>query len=370
MQFDLCDPLRRFELLVPERARTYPPLLNAIYAVSTRHLCRLPQYKTPSGIRYKGQYLRDLTPETAVEYMLRCLPALREFHHACDRETRELVTTTAVILRQCEEIDDEHEHDVSLTAPRRVNFLSIINSVLRSSNPEDLYDRSELLSASYWIAFRQDIYFALRKGHAPELVEIPKHWDKVSPVNKLIIHSSMVARWLFNDRSAEGWCKSKPRLQATKGLTRHAAALKDQESHLEKESSILFEPIITLPPKREEGEIFPKIWFRSAIALTGVQHFLLAKMILIAESPIMGQHSDLRSAYRETEGQVRSIILELCGSALHHPEVPPALVNATLGVNLYGHYFVDYYEREALRNIIQRFKDVCAWPVPRVLQAF
>jgi hypothetical protein len=168
--------------------------------------------------------------------------------------------------------------------------------------------------------------------------------------------------------------------------------LKDEESVIESELREDFNPILSLPPKKEAGEVFPTIWYRSTFAVTGMQHLKIAQMILLAESPSIGfifpspvlhivltragtndpsrQQLDMRTALRNTEGQVRTIVLDLCGIALNHPETPPALLNATLAIHLYGDYFTDSYERKALKGVLRRLKDTCAWPVPEALKAF
>ncbi|KAH6981690.1 hypothetical protein BKA56DRAFT_584309 [Ilyonectria sp. MPI-CAGE-AT-0026] len=362
--FDICDPQSRFQLLVPERARRYPPLRFAIYAVAARHLCRLPELKTPKGIVYHGQLLPNLTPNTAVEYMLKCIPVLKEFHETRDEETRELIVTTAVILRQFEEMEDEDDEETNMGDANgeysstqiygRVNFLAILNEVLRSSNSADLVQRLDLLNASYWIALRQEVYFALRKGYSPQMVEPPVEWADISPENKLVIHTSQVAKWRFDGRSETEWQR-----------------LKEQEKYLDQHVVGGLSPILSLSPDKAKGEVFPAIWYSSTMALTGMQHHMVAKMILTAESPFLGRnHPDARLAYREAEGEVRSLVLDVCGIALQHPGTPPAMVNAALAIQLYGSYFTDPWDREALRGIVQRFKDKRAWPVPKALQTF
>ena len=365
---------------MPERARRYPPLLNAIYAVSARHLVR--KFRTPDGgVLFQGQLLSTLTPSTAVEYMLKCIPVLRGFHEVGDEETRELIVTMAVVLRQFEEMDDDvDENDLVRTsdagspAGGRVNFLSVINAVLRTSRFESFFKDSELLKAAYWVAMRQEIYYALSKGHAPEMAESPQLWDVVSPANRLIVHTSKVAGWLANGKSLDGYCKlSSPKLDpARTKLTPAADTLKDQERLLSHEVGSRLEPILSIPACKEKGEVFPRVWFRSSIALTSMQHFMIARMILLAESPLIGREAttDLRTALRRVEGEVRSHVLHICGAALEHLQTAPALVNAALAISLYGHFFVDEYERRALRGIIDRFRDAQAWPVPRTLEEF
>jgi hypothetical protein len=80
---------------VPVRARQHPPLLYAIFALSARHLSRLPKYGTPQGILYQGQLLPKLTPHDAVEYTLKCIPALRDFHTIQEDEKLESIIATA-----------------------------------------------------------------------------------------------------------------------------------------------------------------------------------------------------------------------------------------------------------------------------------
>ncbi|KAJ4009521.1 hypothetical protein NW752_009111 [Fusarium irregulare] len=350
--FDLVDPQRRYQLVVPERARRYPPLLNAILAMSARHLSRLQKYKTPHGIVYRGQPLPNLTPGTAVEYMLKCIQVLKDFHTTQDGEIRELIVTTAVILRHFEELDDQN-NESGTEVDEGVNFLAILNAVLRSLTADDLSHRRELLNASYWIALRQEVYYALLKGFAPQIVEPPAEWVDISPANKLVSHTNQVAKWLFSDKSEIGWQK-----------------LKEQEQYLEEYVTGRFAPILYRAPDKVSGEVFPTMWFASPIALTGMQHMMIAKMILLAESPLLSQAEDVRAAYRKAEGDVRNLVLEVCGTAVQHPDTQPGLVNATLAIQMYGSYFTDPWEREALRKTVRMFRDCQAWPLPKALRDF
>ncbi|KIL92214.1 hypothetical protein FAVG1_04622 [Fusarium avenaceum] len=297
------SPWRLYQLVVPERARRYPPLLNAILAMSTRHLCRCEKYRTPQGIVYRGQHLPHLSPGSAVEYMLKCIPVLKDFHTTRDGEIRELIVTTAVILRHFEELDDEEEEDSSIETrlDGGVNFLAILNAVLRSLTSDDLVRRRELLSASFWVALRQEVYFALRKGFPPQMVEPPAEWADISPANKLVLHTRQVTKWLFEDKSESGWQK-----------------LKEQEEYLDQHVCGRFTPILFRPPDRVSGEVFPTMWYASPIALTGMQHMMIAKMILVGESPFLSRSEDVRSAYRIAEGEVKKLLLEWRGPTFIH----------------------------------------------------
>jgi hypothetical protein len=67
--------------------------------------------------------------------------------------------------------------------------------------------------------------------------------------------------------------------------------------------------------------------------------------------------------HRKTEFIVRNIVLNLCGIAVDVSKRMPALVNAVISILLYGEYFTDLAERNALLNIIELIKDMRAWPL-------
>lgn len=81
-------------------------------------------------------------------------------------------------------------------------------------------------------------------------------------------------------------------------------------------------------------------------------------------------NSSTRAQWREIENQVRQMILDLCGIGLCHPGCPPALVHAAFGMELYGDYFTDHYERQALRGVVDKFRDARAWPVQNLSKIF
>lgn len=46
------------------------------------------------------------------------------------------------------------------------------------------------------------------------------------------------------------------------------------------------------------------------------------------------------------------------------------LVNAAIGIQLYGDFFTDSYERQALRTVVEKYRDTHAWPVKNLLEMF
>jgi Fungal specific transcription factor domain len=101
----LCDPQRHFATIVPERARSCPPLLNAIFTASARHIYRLDRYKTSRGICYQGRLLSSLTAESAIHYQNECIPHLVHLSNNVEQVRDENLLAAAVILRFYEEVD-------------------------------------------------------------------------------------------------------------------------------------------------------------------------------------------------------------------------------------------------------------------------
>lgn len=66
---------------------------------------------------------------------------------------------------------------------------------------------------------------------------------------------------------------------------------------------------------------------------------------------------------------MRSIVLNICGIGLSHQSLSPALVNAVISIILYGEYFTDPREREALEAVIEKTKAIHAWPMRKLHHA-
>lgn len=173
----------------------------------------MTRYVTTNGFQYDGQPLKGLTAYTAMEYMLACIPALRDFHMITDKEHRKLIVATAIVLRQFEEMEDENDPSV-LAVPDsnsggdcrvQVNFLDIINAIIRSSRDEGNFDRHEFLDVAYWICLRQEVYFAFTQKRSPQMLLAPEQWTNAAAVNKMVMHAAQAAKWLFGDGSLDEW---------------------------------------------------------------------------------------------------------------------------------------------------------------------
>ncbi|CAG8273939.1 unnamed protein product [Penicillium salamii] len=340
--FDHCDELRHFQLVVPRRAENCLALRNAVFAVSARHLCRLPQYMTSRGIMYHGKHLPELTKTTSLEYLLKCIPELIRFHEIQDLTHQENIMAATVILRQYEEMEEElEEGEVGNYANDRVNFLAITHTIIDTmiSAPLD----HPLATAAFWITIRQDVYCALTRQQTPEFRFGPESL-KPSVANTMVIFASEVAKWRWGMKTSHQW-----------------EILKNKQHQLDSEYMHELIPLLDQKANRARGSIFPTIWYMVESQVTAVQHFKLGEMILIAESPFLEKARG--PVHRKAEAQVREIVLFLCGIAVGHPRCQPALVNAVIAITLYGEYFTHSDERDALLGIINQTMSLHAWPM-------
>lgn len=77
-----------------------------------------------------------------------------------------------------------------------------------------------------------------------------------------------------------------------------AERLRNEEEVLIVEAARQFIPIVQRPADRSRGEIFPLVWYGSDIEVTALQHFILARMILVAEDPSLQYEASQKPVLR------------------------------------------------------------------------
>lgn len=144
--------------------------------------------------------------------MLKCIPALSSFPDARDIEYQENIMAAAVILRQCEEMnEDEDERDWDMLGDggghvaHQVNFLHIIRAIIETTVPSSTH--SSLANAVFWVAVRQEIYHFAVRQQAPRIRPDAEKRKNASAINKLVIHLGDVASWLWGEKLYHEWGK-------------------------------------------------------------------------------------------------------------------------------------------------------------------
>jgi hypothetical protein len=373
--FDVADPSRHFTLVVPQRARRCPPLLNAVFTASARHLARMGKYKTADGtIKYAGTRLSTLTGNTALEYHNATLAYLIPLSTDPLEVGNEDLLAAAVVLRFYEELD------ISITGDDAETFLAtfqvLVNAQLtnamnattmladgtfEASTPDGAV--SPFQQACFRMALRQEVTSAFMKQRS---VRLPleawtplRSWSEAEDAvwtDRLVLFCADVLQFCFGDDAA-----------GTRSQTDRWNELKEFQRTWE-----LCKPLTFGPLREQEADgthgVFPLIWLFSEINVSGMQYLDLARILLTVYDPTIPKLGPgAVAAGRRTSASVREIVLEICGLAVSNGSAQPALVMAHLAIAVCGEYFTNEYEQKSMIDLLTELETEHAWPTAKTV---
>ncbi|KAI9820798.1 MAG: hypothetical protein M1827_005169 [Pycnora praestabilis] len=331
LKFDLCDPVRHFALIVPQRAATCPTLLNAIFAASARHLSRTSDYNTYEADRYHQECLKHLIP------MLDDTAAVFD----------ENLLAATVILRFLEEVD------VPLSGADTQSHL--LGTHVFISAQERSAAAGSLRQAAFWVGLRQEIYIAFvnQRSIQPALehCNIDRSFeptDDCTWANRIVVHCAEVLRFCFGEgeHTTVRWADLMQYLQQWSDL---------------KPSS--FTPIFYRESDYSKGQVFPELWYLGDSQVTAIQHHNLSRILLAVYNPKQPRLGPAQKvALRNMEEEVKSNVRSLCGMALSNNKTPPNMVTACMGIAMCGHFFTDRQEQQALVDLLIKTENNHGWP--------
>ncbi|KAI1331706.1 hypothetical protein F5Y16DRAFT_241696 [Xylariaceae sp. FL0255] len=332
---DCCDPVRHFELVVPERSSTSHTLLNAIFAISSRHLSHTTDFDPLASNRYHDECLKQLIPK---------------MNHTSSISDENLFAAT-IILRMLEEMDG------SLTGQDTYSHLLGIHAFV---NVGDRYMiPGSLAAASFWVGLRQEIYIAI-VTQQPVKLSLDRFVvdrslepaDDYTWSNRAIVLVADVlnacfgaipltpSRWRSLNDAAENWTLTRP-------------------------SS--FDPFFYR--ERIPSAAFPEIWHGSSCHIMGIQHHLLAQLFLAQFDPSVPRvGTNRRAAERRMTQRIESLLRRLCGIGMSNQWTPPAMFNACMGIAMFGDQFSDRHDQEALADVLRKTEAAHARPTAAILK--
>ena len=330
--FDLTDPLKHFRHVVPQRAATCPTLLNAIFALSARHLSRVGRYDPLVSNKYHQECLKHLIP------MLDDTTAILD----------ENLLASTIILRHLEEIEvplsgqspsDQQSHLFGAHA-----FITAQEQVSISGG---------LRQAAFWVGLRQEIYVAFvnQRSIIPALTHcnIDRSFDAASDhiwACRMVVLCADVIRYCFGD-----------------GEQSHATYtyLTDSVAQWHNYKPFSFTPVYHRPKGPEN--VIPELWYVQDEVVAGLHHYHLARILLASYNPRIPRLGPGRAvALRTMDDEIRDHVRALCGMALSNRSAPANFTYASMGVTMAGDKFTDRSEQEALLEVLRLCDEQHAWP--------
>jgi hypothetical protein len=373
--------------------------MNAVLCVSATHLNSLPPEKRAHHL----SLLPAFSADTAIYYHTEAIrPLARLTAHSADLRNEDLLAAI-VLLRWHEEVDAPlRAADQDSELFLRVKNLLITEQfkspqLLSHSPPVVQQQRSpsvniapetdgsffspgvfhesrpmNLRQASFWVAFRQEIYtcllkersFAIPLSRCAAFRSFEAAEDAVW-ANRLIVFCADCIEFCYGSIEVDDYGKTIPTLpKSSPDLSRSRwIALKALEGQWEEHLPSSFDPIYSTATEFPEVGFFPELWYVSTCHVTGLQHLELARILLALYDPLRPKVGPgYLSHLRELSASIRNIVRRLCGMALGNQRVPPSLATACLAIAMYGGHFEERHEQEALLDILRNLRVEHGWP--------
>lgn len=413
--FDLCDPDCHFAHVVPRKAREPGPLRNALLTISARSLSRNARFRNAAGIvEWGGRQLPELREELAMTYHNDCIRDLLQMSMDPKKLLDDTLLAAVIALRTDEELslsllgDEEEDQQLFLriasvfinaqvpasiclphsspevfpaffdepSRPRSHSDLSYQisprhhSNVTSPSNQTDIdLGVSGLRQACFWTAFRQELHASfLRQQEVRFPLARCEAFRQLTPAidavwtNRMVTFCADVLEFCYGSSCSDG--KVSPAYTDQERWME----LRNHERNLCAMLPASFEPTFCSESNLTQGVIFPEIWYLESCHVSGTTYIELARMLLEAFNPTRPKlgHGFL-AATNAFVASTKKILFRLCGIALsNHRFCAPSLINACLGISMFGEYFEDPAEQEALLGLLSLMSSRHAYPTHQI----
>ncbi|OJJ67231.1 hypothetical protein ASPBRDRAFT_200391 [Aspergillus brasiliensis CBS 101740] len=362
--FDIGDPSQCFTSIVPQRARTSPPLLDAVLSASARHFSTLPHHHQLQITRRYG-LPRGLTIDepSTLHYHNRCIAHLRSVSTEPNAILDENLLAAVVTLRFYEELDTPFHPHPTTTAIRGLQVFLEAQARPTLTPPgggsdSDSTTKWTLQQSAFWVGVRQEFHMAFtqqRPFRIPlEILDLypapgPTSADHVW-VNALLILAAHVIQFCFD----EG---------ASKSVVTYRELVRKRDEWV-RMCPVSFQAVYYDDGDRDGGA-FPNRWYLDGCHITAAQSLGFIRILLATYNPALlgvrvGRSSRIMM---QTEKEVEEAVWEVCGVAVSNRRWPAGMVIASFAVVVCAEWFDDEGEQERLMGFIREMRRECNyWP--------
>ncbi|GLB18175.1 hypothetical protein AtubIFM61612_008066 [Aspergillus tubingensis] len=355
--FDIGDPSQSFTTIVPQRARTSPPLLDAVLSTSARHFSTLPQdQQLQITRRYGLPHGLTIDEPSTLHYHNRCIAHLRSVSTEPNAILDENLLAAVVTLRFYEELDTPFHPHPTTTAIRGLQVFLEAQARPTLSLTGGGSTSWGLRQSAFWVGVRQEFHMAFTQQRpfriplgildlypAPRATSGDHEW-----VNALLILAAHVIQFCFDEGAARS-------VSAYKRLVER----RDEWARMCPGS---FEAVYS--DDGGDGGGFPNRWYLDGCHIVAAQSLGFIRILLAMYNPLLlGVRVGRSVMMVEMEKEVKQAVWEVCGVAVSNRQSPAGMVIASFAVVVCAEWFDDEGERVRLRGFVREMRRECNyWP--------
>ncbi|KAF4826971.1 Transcription activator AMTR1 [Colletotrichum tropicale] len=332
MWMDFFDPRRPFGTQVPQLAMHNVGLMNAVLALSARHL------SLSSKVGEKDH--QDLNE--ALKYYYKTLHYIQEaMQYDTYKTSLELLATSSIISAY--EMLDGSRQDWE-------RHLKGVHWIQRSQTIHG--DSGGLKQAVWWTWLCQDVWAAFREKRRPFTF-----WRPVKTLDELDPYQ-LAARSVYFFAQVVAFC-SKEDTEAAKNdpIDRVAAAdaLKDQLENWRRHLTAEFQP---LPYAGSVDDVFEPIWIHPPACAIAFQVYYCAHILLLLNVPVLGGLEQ----YTQQRKRLMECVKKVCGIALTLSDYPSSVMCSQC-LYIAGIPLESRRERNCVLGLLEACRERSGWPV-------
>ena len=330
---DIFDPWRHYSILVPRLSMRNVGLLNAILALSTRHLSLNPHLT--QGILY--------TRNDALEYYHSTLKYVQKAMQYDSYNTSDELLATALIISAYEMLDGgRRDWERHLQGVFGIQRSQVIHG-----------DSGGLRGARWWSWLCQDCWAAFRDKRKPFTF-----WKPQRTSFKQMTSWELAARSLFVFAKVVGYCAERTEEESSESFNKRSDQAKALSRMLEdwwNSLPIDFEP---LPTSTQDGGVFHNILIHPPAFGVAVQLHNAAKILLSLYRPLLGG----MNMFVEQQKLLNECVNQICGIAKGLADSASNILSSQC-LFIAGTCTQDAQRREEIVRLMQACRHDIGWPV-------
>ncbi|KAL4873050.1 hypothetical protein BDV12DRAFT_115907 [Aspergillus spectabilis] len=330
---DLFDSTNKFSTFVPHLAMRNAGLLNAILALSSRHLSI-----NPDSLSHDQSHR-----EMSLQYYYQTLHYVQKaMQYSSYKTSLELLATT-LIISTYEMLDDSSQ-----------DWQRHLEGVFLIQRSQVIHgDSGGLKSAVWWAWLCQDVWAAFRERRKMLTFWVPKKtYADLSPA-EIAARSVFVLSKVINYCSREECILAEINMQARVNRAKHLRNMLDEWwSYL----TVEFSPLPAMAPS--SSTIFRPIWIRTPAFAVAVQLHCVAHILICSHEPCLGGLDQ----YLERQARIRQGVEIICGIAMTLKDDASSLISSQC-LFIAGMFTQDSRSRECVLDLLESCRRRTGWPV-------